>query len=95
MSTTHLDRVLIFRTDHMQTTLLPALLTLVYSLQNDVGQFRLLDGDHLHREAALLASDHTWEWFLADFALKLSEVVGHDHACHLLLYLAVDPHLQA
>lgn len=95
MSTTHLDRVLILRTDDVEASFLPALLALVNALQDDVGQFRLLDGDHLHGEVALLASDHTWEGLLADLTLKLGEVVGHHHACHFLLHLAVDPHLQA
>lgn len=92
MSTTHLDRILILRADDVQTTLLPALLALVYSLKDDVGQFRLLDCDHFHRKVALLPSDHTWEWLFAYLALEFGEVVGHYHACHLLLHLAVDPH---
>lgn len=95
MSTTHLDRILIFGTNDVQATLFPALLALVYSLENDVGQFRLLDGDHFHREIALLPSHHTREWLFANLALKLGEVVGHYHTSHFLLHLAVDPHLQA
>jgi hypothetical protein len=95
VSTAHLDGVLIFGTNDVETSLLPALLALIDALEDDVGQFGLLDGDHLHGEVALLPSDHAREGLLADLALELGEVVRHHHARHLLLHLAVDPHLQA
>ena len=79
----------------MQAALLFALLALVYSLQDDVGEFRLVYCYHLQVEVVCRASYNSWEGFLADFALEFSEVVRNYHSRNLFLDLAIDPHLQA
>jgi hypothetical protein len=48
VSSPHFDRVLVLGTDHMQTALLLAFLALVDALQDEIGGFRLLNGDHFH-----------------------------------------------
>jgi hypothetical protein len=95
VSASHLDGVLVFGADDVEAAFLPALLALVDALEDEVGQSGLVDGDHLHRVAGFRPGDHARERLLADLALELGEVVGHHHARHLLLHLAVDPHLQA
>ena len=79
----------------MQAALLFALLALVYALEDDVGEFRLVNCYHLQVEVVCRASYNSWEGFLADFALEFSEVVRNYHSRNLFLDLAIDPHLQA
>lgn len=75
----------------MQTTLFLALLPLVDTLQDTVGDLRLVDSDHLEAEVVAASGHHSREGLFADLALKFGEVVRDHHACYLLLDLAVDP----
>ena len=95
MPPTHFYGVLVLRADHVQAALLFALLALVYTLQDDVGEFRLVYCYHLQVEVVCRASYYSWEGLLADFALEFSEVVRNYHSCNLFLDLAINPHLQA
>ena len=95
MPPTHFYGVLVLRADHVQAALLFALLALVYALQDDVGEFRLVYCYHLQVEVVCRASYNSWEGFLADFTLEFSEVVRNYHSRNLFLDLAIDPHLQA
>lgn len=75
----------------MQATLFLALLPLVDTLQDTVGDLWLVDCDHLEAEVVAASGHHPREGLFTDLALKLGEVVGDNHACYLLLDLAVDP----
>lgn len=91
----HLHRILILRAHHMQAPLFLTLLSLVDALQNDIGVFWLVNCDHLQVEAIRHSRDYSRKRFLAYLALEFSEIVRYHHPRHLLLHLAIDPHLQA
>lgn len=67
--------ILVLRTDHMQTALLLALLALVDALEDEIGGFRFLYGDHLHREIRTRPCDQSGERLLANLTLKFSEII--------------------
>lgn len=94
MTPAHPDDIIVVRTNQVKTTFFSALPALVDALEDEVGFLWFLDGDHLHFETISL-SHQPRKRLLADLALKFCEVVRHHHACHFLLYLTVDPHLQA
>lgn len=91
MPSPYLHRILIFRSNDMQTTLFLTLLPLVDPLQDAVRDLRLIDSDHLEAEVIAASGDHPREGLFADLALELGEVVRNHHACYLLLDFAVDP----
>lgn len=94
MPPAHFYGVLVLRADHVQAALLFALLALVYALEDNVGEFRLVYCYHLQVEVVCRASYYSWEGLLADFTLEFSEIVGNYHSRNLFLDLAIDPHLQ-
>jgi hypothetical protein len=94
VSSSHPDNIVTVRTYQMQATLFPALFALVDSLEDEIGLLGLVNSYHLHLEG-LTSCDHPGEWYFADLALKLGEVIGDNHACDFLFDLTVYPHLQA
>jgi hypothetical protein len=89
------DSVLVFRTDNMQAPLFLTLPPFVDAFKDDVGQFGLVNRDHLKVEVVAGPGDHAGEGLLADLAFEFGEVVGNHHPSDLFLDFAVDPHLQA
>jgi hypothetical protein len=64
------------------------------AFQDDIGPLRFIKGDHFHA-GSILQLHQLWKEGLADFALKLAEVVGDCDAVEFPLHLAVDPVLEA
>jgi len=95
MSSTHLDCILVFRANHMQTSLFSTFLALVDSFKNQIRQFRLINRNHFHWKTTLFASHHARKGFLADLTLKFGEIVGNDHSSHFFFHFTIYPHFEA